>query len=142
MLKLRELARNPYDLSSKDAITPKRITSMQTNACGIKMLYGTERVDDKTLEALAALSKDREVMGKLKAMMDGEVVNKIEGYECENRQVLHTAMRDVFDKPNQAKAAKEATDLERAELQKVKSRAAITAPLDLASFRTSVLYLL
>lgn len=93
---------------------------MQTTACGIKMLYGTERVDEKTLEALVALAKDREVMSKLKAMMDGEVVNKIEGYDCENRQVLHTAMRDVFDNPNRAKAAKEATDLEKAELAKVK----------------------
>ena len=120
VLKLRELARNPYDLSAKDAVNPKRIGSMQTTACGIKMLYGTERVDDKTMEALAALAKDREVMPKLKAMMDGEVVNKIEGYDCENRQVLHTAMRDVFDNPNKAKGAKEATDLEKVELSKLK----------------------
>ena len=35
-------------------------------------------------------------------IQDGEVINKIEGYECENRRVLHTAMRDVFDTPNQA----------------------------------------
>jgi glucose-6-phosphate isomerase len=121
VLKLRELARNPYDLSAKDAVNPGRIQGMQMSACGIKMLYGTERVDDKTLEALDALAKDRGVMGKLKAMMDGEVVNKIEGYESENRQVLHTAMRDVFDSPNQAKAAKEATDLEKAELEKLKA---------------------
>jgi glucose-6-phosphate isomerase len=51
---------------------------------------------------------------------DGEVVNKIEGYDCENRKVLHTAMRDVFDKPNTAPAAKEASDLEKAELAKLK----------------------
>ena len=119
-MKLRELARNPYDLSAKEAVNAKRIQSMQMSACGIKMLYGTERVDDKTMEALAALAKDREVMDKLKAMMDGEVVNKIEGYDCENRMVLHTAMRDVFDSPNQAKAAKEAADLEKAELTKLK----------------------
>jgi len=37
------------------------------------MLYGTERVDDKTMEALASLAKDREVMEKLKAIMDGQV---------------------------------------------------------------------
>ena len=36
-----------------------------------------------------------------RAAQDGEVINKIEGYECENRRVLHTAMRDVFDAPNQ-----------------------------------------
>jgi len=120
VLKLRELARNPYDLSSKDAVNPGRISSMQTSTCGLKMLYGTERVDERIMEALVELAKDREVMPKLRAMMDGEVINKIEGYECENRQVLHTAMRDVFDNPNQAKAAKEATDLEKVELDKVK----------------------
>jgi len=120
VLKLRELARNPYDLSAKDAVNAQRIQSMQLNACGIKMLYGTERVDDKTLEALGALAKDRDVMSKLTAMMDGEVINKIDGYYCENRQVLHTAMRDCFDTPNQAKGAKEAADLEKTELAKLK----------------------
>ena len=67
MLKLRELARNPYDLSSKDAVNPGRISSMQTSTCGLKMLYGTERVDDKIMEALVELAKDRAVMPKLRA---------------------------------------------------------------------------
>ena len=32
--------------------------------------------------------------------------------------MLHTAMRDCFDTPNQAKGAKEAADLEKTELAK------------------------
>ena len=36
-MKLRELARNPYDLSAKEAVNPKRIQSMQMSACGIKV---------------------------------------------------------------------------------------------------------
>jgi len=37
VMKLRELARNPYDLSAKEAVNPKRIQSMQMSACGIKV---------------------------------------------------------------------------------------------------------
>ena len=44
------------------------------------------------------------VLVALALTQDGEVVNKIEGFECENRRVLHTAMRDVFDSPNQVLA--------------------------------------
>jgi hypothetical protein len=29
VLKLRELAKSPYDLTTKDAVTPDRISSMQ-----------------------------------------------------------------------------------------------------------------
>jgi len=120
VLKLREMAKTPYDLTSKDAITPARLESMKASACGLSLLYGTERVDEATIEALSALAADRDVFGKLSAMMSGEVINKIEGYECEDRQVLHTAMRDVFENPNQAGPAKEAADLEKAELVKLK----------------------
>jgi len=120
VIKLRELARSPYDLTEKEAVNPKRLTAMQASGCGLKVMYGTERVDEKTMEALAGLAKDRDVFTKMKAMQDGEVINKIEGYECENRQVLHTAMRDVFDKPNSAAGAKKAADDEKLELTKLK----------------------
>ena len=53
-----------------------------THACAI-----THTHMEQTLEALGALAKDRDVMSKLTAMMDGEVINKIDGYDCENRQV-------------------------------------------------------
>nr|ABH11439.1 cytosolic glucose-6-phosphate isomerase [Hanusia phi] len=120
VIKLREIAKNPYDLSAKDAISPARINMMQASACGLKLLYATERVDEATVDALSNLAKERDVFGKMKAMMDGEVINKIESYESENRKVLHTAMRDVFDKRNEAPAAKEASDLEMTELSKLK----------------------
>ncbi|MCB1084978.1 MAG: glucose-6-phosphate isomerase, partial [Chlamydiia bacterium] len=46
---------------------------------------------------------------------------KIEGYESENRMVLHTAMRDFFDKPATGDEAKQAASLAYAELEKLKS---------------------
>jgi len=49
VLKLREMAKTPYDLTAKDAITPGRLESMKASACGLSLLYGTERVDEATV---------------------------------------------------------------------------------------------
>jgi len=118
--RLRDLAKSPYDLTVNAAITPKRISGMQASACGLKMVYATERMCPKTVNALCDLAKDRGVAEKFKAMVDGEVVNKIEGYDCEDRKVMHTAMRDVFDKQlSTAASARAASDTEKEELKKL-----------------------
>lgn len=118
--KLSELERNPIDLTQDGILSPKRIDEMSAEALGIKMLYGTERVTDKVMEALFELADEAHVIEKMHQMQSGEVVNRIEGFECENRSVLHTAMRDFFDRRNEGPKAKEATELAYLELEKLK----------------------
>ncbi|MDJ0651851.1 MAG: glucose-6-phosphate isomerase [Simkaniaceae bacterium] len=118
--KLKELAEKPYDLSKEGNLTPKRVNQLKSEALNLKLLYGAERVDEKTLEALFDLAKEVNVHEKMEAMQAGVVMNKIEGHESENRMVLHTAMRDFFDQKNASKKAKEAAALAYAELEKLK----------------------
>lgn len=115
--KLRQLAQQPIDLTT--ALTPERIEKMSATGVGFRLCYGTERVNDEVLKALWALAKEADVMKKMAAMQAGEVINKIEGIESENRSVLHTAMRDQFDHPQKESEAKKAAELAGRELKKL-----------------------
>ncbi len=116
---LKALAQNPIDLSKEGVLTPERIEKMQATAAGFKLLYGTERVTEEVLQQLQQLAQEQQVFEKMQAMQQGEIINRIEGFESENRRVLHTAMRDFFDNPQTSPAAKEATRAAAAELQKL-----------------------
>lgn len=118
--KLKRLAENPFDLTTPGNLTPARITNMYSECCGLKLIYGTERVNEKTIELLQELAKEAKVIEKLKKMMAGDVVNYIKGFASENRPALHTAVRDFFEDPQQAKTAKEATQLAWKEVEKLK----------------------
>jgi len=118
--KLIELSKDPIDLSCKGALTPKRIDGMVAEALGLKLFYATERVDESVLEALKELAQEAGVIEKMESMQAGEKLNKIEGCESENRSVLHTAMRDFFDKRETLEAASKATDLAYEECEKLK----------------------
>jgi glucose-6-phosphate isomerase len=117
---LRVLERQPIDLTQEGSMTAKRIEEMVTSALGIRMLYATERVTHEVIKALFELAEEAKVFEKMEAMQAGNVINRIEGYESENRCVLHTAMRDFFDKRNENPVAKEATHLAYQELEKLK----------------------
>lgn len=108
--KLRELERSPIDLTVDGVLSAKRVEEMSASALGIKMLYASERVTSKVLESLYDLAKEANVFEKISAMQAGDVINKIEGFESENRSVLHTAMRDFFDNQQTSKVAKEASE--------------------------------
>lgn len=117
--RLRELAQHPFDLSAEGNLTPQRMARFSTEACGFKFLYGTERVTDEVMEALDRLAKEANVHEKMKQMQAGAKINKIQGYESEDRRVLHTALRDFFSEPNQSAEAKEATAKARKEVNKL-----------------------
>ncbi|NGX45313.1 MAG: Glucose-6-phosphate isomerase [Chlamydiae bacterium] len=119
--KLYGLAQEPIDLTKKGVATPKRIDKYLTEAMNVRLFYGMERVDDKVLDALFELASETEAMEKMQAMQAGEVVNKIEGVESENRPALHTAMRDFFEGRVESAAASEATELAYAECEKLKA---------------------
>lgn len=116
--KLTELAQNPYDLSK---ITPERISRFYAEACGYKLLYGTERVNEEIMMALKELADQSKAIDKMKNMQIGEIVNIIYGQPSEKRPALHTATRDLFDSPNQAKAAKDAASQAQKEIEKLKN---------------------
>ncbi|MCI5052306.1 MAG: glucose-6-phosphate isomerase [Simkaniaceae bacterium] len=118
--KLSKMAEKPVDLSKEGELTPDRIHHMKGQALGMKLFYGTERVDEKVMEELYALASEMKVWDKMDAMQSGEVINKIEGQESENRMVLHTAMRDFFEHKNEAKPAAEAAKLAYAEVEKLR----------------------
>ncbi len=94
---LQRLAGRPVDLTDSQVLTPQRIGSMRLQACGFDFLYGTQRVDEIVMGELYNLACQTNIQQQFKQMVAGEVMNTIAGVESENRQVLHTASRQVFD---------------------------------------------
>lgn len=119
--RLKQLAEAPIDLTLQSNLTLERIENYSSEACGFRLLFATERVDESCLAALAQLATESQAVQKMRQMQSGEVLNCIEGYESENRSVLHTAMRDLFDHPNHHKPAKEASELALKQHQKLKA---------------------
>lgn len=114
---LQEKARHPFDLSEDDALVAEdRLGKYVCQSGGFTMLYGTQRVDDKVIELLAELAADCGLVEQFKAMRRGAVLNSIQGFDSEDRQVLHTASRDIFtETPVEVPASKKA----QAEIEKL-----------------------
>lgn len=119
--KLRELARQPYDLTKDGALNPERLAHFKVEGGGYKILFGTERVTDQVMDQLYQLAAETQVMDKMQKMQSGEIMNFIEGYASENRAVLHTATRDFFDMPQTAKTASSAAHLAKSETDKLQA---------------------
>lgn len=101
-----ELARNAYDLSAPDALDAARLAEYTAQSKDFTLHYATQRVDGKVLDALQNLADELDLVSQFKAMRRGAVLNRLEGLECENRQVLHTASRDLFsDSPAEQEAS-------------------------------------
>lgn len=93
---LGELARAPYDLTAPGALSPARIHSCRAHGAGFDLLYSTQRVDEPVLAALQRLAEESGAVTQFRLMKKGAVLNRIEGWASEERQVLHTACRDIF----------------------------------------------
>lgn len=119
--RLRHLAEHPYDLTKEGNLNPQRLAKFCSEACGYKLLYGTERVDEEVLHALTELAEESGALKKMAKMQAGETMNFIEGFASENRPALHTAARDFFENPNKGKGAVEAAELSRKEVDKLKA---------------------
>ena len=103
--RLNALAECPHDLTAPDGLTVERITALRASSCGFDLLYATQRVSDEVMDALQALADEAGLVETFRAMKGGAVLNRIEGFDSENRQVLHTASRDVFAEPPAAPEA-------------------------------------
>lgn len=117
---LHELAKEPFDLAKKGNLSPERVREFSAKGLGLTLLYGTERVTERIMGGLFAVAEEARCLEKMGQMQRGEVLNCIQGYESENRRVLHTAMRDFFDQRQESPAAKEAASLAYEELEKLK----------------------
>lgn len=118
---LKNLALNPFDLTKEGHLTPQRLNEFVAEGCGYRFLYGTERVTSEVMKALSDLSYEAKAINKMERMQAGEILNYIEGFPSENRSVLHTATRDFFEQPNQAKIARDAAQLARKEVVKLEN---------------------
>ena len=94
--KLTALARNPHDLSAEGGLTPERIAEFKVSSCGFDYLFATQRVTRQVLDALQEMADEACLVDTFLSMKKGAVLNRIEGFASENRQVLHTACRDIF----------------------------------------------
>lgn len=119
--KLAEYAKKPYDLTQPDNLSPQRIAQYRAGACGFWAFYATQRIDDRVMAALQELAEESHALEKMEKMQSGAIMNRIEGYESDDRAVLHTAMRDLFDHPRQEKPANEAAQLAQKEHEKLKN---------------------
>ncbi|MEE9235379.1 MAG: glucose-6-phosphate isomerase [Candidatus Acidoferrales bacterium] len=121
--KLLELAKTPLDLTREGVLSTERVSGMRASACGFDLLYATQQVDEAVLAALTALAGEARAVERFKMLMAGKVMNRIEGHESENRQVLHFASRNVFDDlpdPEPMPEAADAAGKAKAELAKLK----------------------
>ena len=116
--RLQLLAQQPYDLTLPEALVVKnRLERYICDCGGMRLLYATQRVTDEVLDALQDLANECGLVSQFQKMRRGAIMNCISGYESENRQVLHTACRDLFsDLPVEPGA----TDQARGELAKLK----------------------
>ncbi|MEL7431342.1 MAG: glucose-6-phosphate isomerase [Chlamydiota bacterium] len=117
--KLLELAKNPFDLTKKGALSPERIRQFQSQQKALTLLYATERINQEVMDSLFALAKEANALENMRAMQSGQIVNCLEGWESEDRPALHTAMRDFFSDKNPGKNAVIATTFATREWKKL-----------------------
>jgi len=94
-VRLKQLAHAPYDLTQPEALNGKRLEAYVCRTPHFDLLYGTQRIDEAVLECLQDLADQSGVIEQFKQMKQGAVLNRIEGFDSESRQVLHTACRDI-----------------------------------------------
>lgn len=95
---LNELAASVKQAHMRDwfAEDADRAQTMQAEACGIFLDYSKNRVTDKVLSTLFDLARAQGLETARDRMFSGESVN-----HTEQRAVLHTALRNLSDKPVQ-----------------------------------------
>ncbi len=93
--KLVELATRPLDLRAVGVIDPERISRYRCRGGGLELCYFGQRVDEPVLTALAELAEQSRALEQFALMRRGAVLNRIEGFAAENRQVLHCSSRDI-----------------------------------------------
>jgi len=114
--KLRDLAQNPYDLTTPNALR-ERVAKYICRSHSFSLHYAGQRVDDSVLDCFQDLADECRLVEQFAGMRKGAVMNRIIGFESENRRVLHTACRDLFmESPREPVATRQA----KKEIEKVR----------------------
>ncbi|MDO4574417.1 MAG: glucose-6-phosphate isomerase [Planctomycetia bacterium] len=92
--KLEKLAETPLVLRDLFAADADRAKKMTLEACGIRLDYSKNRVNDAVLTTLLELAQEAGVAEKREQMFSGEKINT-----TENRAVLHVALRNRSNTP-------------------------------------------
>lgn len=72
----------------------QRFQRFNMEAAGISLDYSKNRILPETMDLLTQLANTRELPAQIKALFDGDLVNR-----SENRPALHTALRNFSDRP-------------------------------------------
>lgn len=111
--KLTKLADSPYDLTEPHALQANnRLSLYSCRSELLRLHFATERVDDEVLGIFQDLADELRLVDQFKEMRRGAVLNRIDGYNSENRQVLHTACRDVFNNTEKVSSASAQAEVE------------------------------
>lgn len=124
---LKELAITPYDLTAGGALEAgDRLARYICRTELFDLHYATQRLNDAVLLALQKLADELQLVEQFRQMRRGAILNNIVGYDSEERQVLHTATRDLFSSEvAESSATREAkNELQKLEvfLEKIDSR--------------------
>lgn len=95
--RLQELAEHPFDLSMAGALlVDERLQKYQIKSTPFTLFYATEQIDEPVLNILQECADSCCLIDQFQQMRRGKVMNSVDGYESENRQVLHSSTRDIF----------------------------------------------
>ena len=111
--RLQESAACGRNFDFTQALNSERVQQcsvpLASEACGLFFNWAAKAVDGKTLDALAALADEQQVIAKYRALLEGEVMNP-----GENRKVLHHLLRGADGKTASGKTVSfEGRDLGR-----------------------------
>lgn len=116
--RLLSLAENPFDLTEPEALRAgDRLAKYVCRTELLHLHYATERIDEAVMDGLQQLADDLHLVEQFREMRRGAVINRIEGFDSENRQALHTACRDLFS--SQPSAPRATGDAQK-ELEKLR----------------------
>jgi glucose-6-phosphate isomerase len=114
---LKHLAENPFDLTAQGALNSSRLQRFLCKGVEFDLLYACQRITAEVLDGLQSLADECALVNQFELMRAGAVMNRMEHHPSEERQVLHTACRDIFSRePVNTAAATQAKD----ELEKLK----------------------
>jgi glucose-6-phosphate isomerase len=105
---LKHLAENPFDLTRPGALSPERLQSFLCKGVEFDLLYSCQRITAEVLDCLQSLADECALVDQFGQMRAGAVMNRMEHYPSEERQVLHTACRDIFSQQSANAAASQA----------------------------------
>lgn len=113
---LQRLAKAPFDLTGHDALTPDRLQEYVCEGVEFDLLYSCQRITPEVLDCLQSLADECALVEQYRQMRGGAVMNKIDNYPSDERQVLHTSCRDIFSNNPACEAASQQA---KAELEKL-----------------------